>query len=363
MFLYIGLSLWMFFLLIIGLRYEAVPITDNEYDIKKANKNLKVHRFLFVSTMLVLWAITAFRSIDMGNDTKVYVKYFNIFAREGINSQRTFEIGYQILNVIFSKISNDPHIFLIIMASIMYLFTGIYIYKYSKNILVCTCLFFCTCFTLYFSMLRQGIAMIIALYAYQMMKKNRKIIAIILVLLAISFHTSAIVMFLLFLKDKLFRKKSIVVLMTLFFCFLSASGIFNKIFLAILPRYNHYFFGQYAFSGWLAVSYSLIRNLIIYILIDKNIKSDSNSSVVRMNFILLLMFTAFGYSVNLFTRAGEYFYLIAIVELVNIIQYGTNMKNRKFWLATICIVSLIMFNVTLIYRPNWNHLYPYKFWS
>ena len=37
-------------------------------------------------------------------------------------------------------------------------------------------------------------------------------------------------------------------------------------------------------------------------------------------------------------------------------------KHFRLWLFGICIVYLAFFIATLIYRPGWNHLYPYEFW-
>ena len=365
MVLYVSLTIWMFVIMLIGLRSDSKIVADMWPERPSegiARTNLKVCNYLALITMLILWFLTAFRSANIGNDTSTYIYYFKIFSSGGIDRSRTFEIGYQYLNVLIGKVTSDPHVFLVIIASIMYAATMVYIYKYSKNILVSMCLFFCACFSIYTNVFRQGIAMIIALYGYHALKNNKRLIAAALFLLATLFHTSAIVCFLLFLNAKVLKKRWLVLLITLLCAAASLTGVFNTLISAVVPRYSHYFMSRYASSGWLAVSYSVIRNVIWYWLVSTSSDTTKKEDQLAVTDItLLLIFGAFGYSVNLFTRAGEYFLIIAITELPNIL-YNRSIKHYRLWIFGICTVMLIMFIVTLIFRPGWNHLYPYEFW-
>lgn len=365
MLLYVGITLWIFFILLIGLRSDATEAAYYWPDQPKrliAKSNKRISTFLTMTTFLFLWFLTAFRSSNIGNDTSTYIYYFNIFSK-GIDKSRTFEVGYQYLNYFIGKITNDPHIFIIIIASIMYGGIIYYIYKYSKNSAISLCLFFGYFFSIFTSIFRQGIAMIIVLYGYQKLKEGKKITAALLFIIAMSFHTTAIISFLLFLNIDILKKKWIVLSLTLLCGLISSTGLFNTLFSGFLPRYTHYFESRYTATGWISVSYSLIIYIIWYMLISKSInKNNQEDRLVNINFILLLLFASFGYSVNLFTRAGEYFLLIAIVEIPNILYRG-KVKYYRFWLFGLCTILLIMFIITLIYRPNWNHLYPYEFWS
>lgn len=363
--LYISLMVWMIVVTVLGIRPDAKSVADNwpqKSESVIARRNLRIVNSLFVVSMVFLWVLTAFRSASIGNDTQTYIYYFKIFGTNGINKARTFELGYQYLNVLIGKITDDPHIFLIIVASIMYLAVAIYIYRYSKNILISLCLFYCVAFSIFTSVLRQGMAMVIALYAYQLLKDNKKIKSALLFAVACLFHTSAIVCFLLFINLKLWRKKWLVFGLTTLFTVLSISGTFNSIVIAIIPRYAHYFESRYASTGWLAVSYSLLRNYLFYWLASKAADEGKRSDQLAVtNMTLLLIFSAFGYSVNLFTRAGEFFLLIAITELPNIL-YSEKITKRNWWMIGICLTMLGMFLLELIFRPGWNHLYPYEFW-
>lgn len=364
MLLYIGLAFSVFILLLLGLRPDSVEAAscwpDKPYG-KVARTNKQVVSMLTIAMFIVFWVLTAFRSAQIGNDTNTYIYYFNIYSK-GIDRLRTFEIGYQYLNYFIGKFTTDPHAFLIIIATIMYGGVVVYIYKNSKNTAISLCLFFCYFFSMFTSIFRQGIAMIIVLYGYHLLKEGKKIPAALLFLLATTFHTTAVVSFLLFLNADILKKKRFVFGLTVLCGILSSGGILNTIVNTVLPRYAHYFESRYASTGWLAVSYSLIIYAIWYLLISKSVdENDKQDRIVATNFTFLLIFAAFGFSVNLFTRAGEYFLLIAIVEIPNMLYRG-KIKNFRLWLFGLCTFLIVMFIVTLIYRPGWNHLYPYEFW-
>ena len=365
MILYVGISIWMFLMLILGIRHDSVIVAEcwpkkPEGQVERANN--KIVTFLTFATFAFLWFLTAFRSSSIGNDTKTYLYYFNIYT-QGIDRSRTFEVGYQYLNYYIGKITTDPHKFIIIMATIMYGGITWYIHKYSKNITVSLCLFFCYFFSMFTSIFRQGIAMIIVLYGYQFLKKNKKIYAGVLFLLASTIHTTALVSFLLFLDAKILKKRWFVITTTGICGLLAITGVLNNLVGIIFPRYVHYLSSRYASSGWLAVTYSLISYALWYILVNRSVDPNNKEErIISTNFTMLLIFAAFGYSVNLFTRAGEYFLLIGVTEIPNMLYKQDTTRNRR-WLFCICTALIIMFILTLIFRPGWNHLYPYEFWK
>lgn len=365
MILYVELTLWIFIILIIGLRPDSIEVGEcwpNMPEKPVARSNKRISDGITFITFASLWFLTAFRSAQIGNDTGTYIYYFNIYSR-GLDLTRSFEPGYQVLNYLIGKVTTDPHIFIIIIATIMYVGACWYIYKYSKNPAISLCLFFCYFFSMFTSIFRQGIAMIIVLYGYQLLKAGKKIPAALLFLLATTFHTTAILSFLLFLNFEFLKKKRYVFGLAVVSAFISTTGVLNTVVNTVVPRYAHYFESRYASTGWLAVSYSLIIYIIWYLLISKSVNdSEKKDRVVATNFAMLVIFAAFGFSVNLFTRAGEYFLLIAIVEIPNMLYRG-KVRHFRLWLFGLCTLLLVMFIITLIYRPGWNHLYPYEFWS
>lgn len=360
--LYIVICCWMFFLALLG--YDKEIIAEKSLNVQKWKLSFNsLYMLLGWGTLTFLWFLTAFRSVNMGNDTGNYVKEFLAVVRGGVNQSSYMEIGYQILNVLVGKISKDPHVFLIIYSSILYIGTAIYIRKYSKNFLISVCLFFCLCFSDYMNILRQDMAMLIALYVYQMLKQNKKISAAILIFLAATFHATAIILFALFLKD-FFSEKKIVLVLALIVALLSVTGQINELLRAVSGRYINYFNEErgYLGEGNLAVTWECIQSLAWYLLISAECRgNDRADRLVKANFGVLLFFNTFGYVINIFTRAGKYFSMVAITELPDVV-YKKKIKNGPFYLLIFCGVMIAYFLVARYFRPEWNHMYPYEFW-
>lgn len=366
MLLYVFLSITSLFLVSLGLSHESVEVAlawPDEPSDRLVALNSKLTNGLSILFAVALWVLTAFRSAKIGNDTQQYLAYFEIFANEGVDTSRSFELGYQLLNVAIGKLTTNPHAFQIIMATIMYYGAFRYIMKYSRNVPASTCLFFCVLFSFFTSVLRQGLAVVIALYGYQRLKEHKPILAALLFALAASFHSSAIVCFLLYFHPKWLNNTTVLFTLIFLSLGLSTSGLLGRIVSSIAPRYAHYFSSRYASTGWLSVTYSLVKGILLYLYIRPITQRDSeNGGIIITNFALLVLFATFGYTVNLFTRASHFFDAIAIIEFPNV-ALTSGKKSGRLVVLLLCLAELIMFIVVLILRPGWNHLYPYEFWS
>lgn len=361
--LYVSIAIFLIagMLLEFTAKRKEATITEENSRLKKENKHTFYQLVFFLITIFVLWFLTAFRSEWIGNDTFNYVTYFQIYSDSGINFDSRLEIGYQILNILVAKISHNPYFFLGVVATLCYVGTGIYIYKYSDNLVFSTVLLFPIAYGFFATGLRQAIAMVICLYIYQAIKNKRFLLAILLILLASSFHTSALLM-LAFLFHRLIPKKPFVVIpLTVILVALSLSGIMDNILPILLGDYGGYYESEELTSGWLSISYYTIRALVFYgiafLSYEKKIKENS---LVLSLFTMLLVTIAFGFSINVFTRATNYFLLISMVELPNALHRG-GLKHKKILMFLLGFIMVLYFLVTLIIRPEWNRLYPYQF--
>ncbi len=362
--LYIVISAWLLALLLLGLRPDSILIAESWPKLpedKRVRRNHYIVSILVFATFLFLWFLTAFRSSVIGRDTQNYLGMFYAFANGGAK-RLSFEIGFETFNIVLSKFTRNPHVFLIICATLLYSGVGIYLFFFSKNPAISLCLFFCCFFSCFTSMIRQGMAMVIVLFAYQLIKNGKKIPAALLILLASTLHVSALVCFLLFFDFKILGKWWFVFGLTAFCAVISRFGIFKLAVGLIAPKYVHYFNTKYASTGWLAITYYLLTYAVMYYFVSKSIIEDYKPDrTVTVNYALLVILIAFGYAINIFDRVCDYFLLIGITELPNMLYRG-KVKHFRLWLFCICAVLLIMFNVILYYRPTWSHIYPYEFW-
>ena len=360
--LYIFLTVFLFMVLIL-----STTDCGNNMGLRAKQKILfskSIYNLFFVLLISFFWFLTAFRGSNIGNDTSTYLWYSQLIQNHGINPELAIEVGFQYFCLFLSKITPDSYFLLVASATICYVICGIYIYKHSENILFSVVFLFCIAFSPFTNILRQAIAMVIVLIAYEMIKNKRNVIAILLILFASVFHTSAIVAFLWFAHKFIPKKPIIIIVAALTVATLSASGVLNTILSTILKEYENYFSSEQAGTGWLGIFYDCLRAFVFYlftyIAYKKSIKEHS---LVVSNSVLLLMTVCLGFSVNLFGRASSYFLLISAVDIPNAFNSG-NIKNRKLWMMIMGTVMLAYFIVTLIIRPEWNNLYPYEFnWS
>ncbi|MBQ7907212.1 MAG: EpsG family protein [Clostridia bacterium] len=165
---------------------------------KKARIAYTVIFFLAVGLLLAL------RHPSMGVDLKyydgggywhAYIKiagwsWEDVFTRDLYNYER----GYIIFNKILSIFSKDPQTLLVACGLITALPTAIIIYRDSKNTLLSSVIYLgLTSFFIAFSGMRQAVAIAITMLAYLMIKDKRWVAFVLLVLLAYTFHSSAIV--------------------------------------------------------------------------------------------------------------------------------------------------------------------------
>lgn len=361
--LYISIAIF----LIAGLLLEftatrkEATVTEENSRLKKENKHTFYQLVFFLIVIFVLWFLTAFRSERIGNDTITYVRYFYNFGQGGVTLNSSIEIGYQILNFVVFKINPNPYFFLGVVATICYVGTGIYIYKYSDNLVFSTVLLFPVVFSLYTNILRQAIAMVICLFAYQAIKKKKFGLAILLIAFATLFHTSALLMLVLLFHRLIPKKPFVVIPLTVIFIALSISGVMDNVFAIIMGSYGGYYELDRITDGWLGITYYCLRAVAFYILAflsyEKKVKENS---LVLSLFTTLLITVSFGFSLNLFSRATNYFLLISMVELPNAIHRG-GLKHKKILMFLLGFIMVLYALVSFIMRPEWNRLYPYQF--
>lgn len=353
------------FVLLGSLAVSVTDCGDNCLQKKKHSNfwNRTTYIFLFIALMAWFWFLTAFRSDSIGNDTNTYLNYYNYIARNGVDSRLHIELGYQYFCLGLSKIDLNPYFLLIVCATICYTVCGIYIYKYSSNILYSSLLLFCVAFSFFASGIRQSIAMVIVLWAYANIKDNKKIVPILLIIFASIFHISALIAFLWLAHKYIPKKPGVVITLALLIAVLAASGSINPLLTSLLQNYKGYFDSENAGTGWLGITYYFLRAIVFYLFVFYAYRGERENSLVVSNATLLLITVALGFAVNLFNRASLYFLLIMVVDLPNALNSG-KFKKRNVWMIITGCVMLAYFLVTLIFRPEWNNLYPYEFnWS
>ena len=167
-------------------------------------------------------------SVDWGNIPKFAVL-------------KQYDAGYCYFTKLLTYISTDVQFYIFVTSVFIYGVHGYFIYKKSKDVILSSSLFMFFClFYMYMNIVRQALAVSILLIAYLLFSESKKkilnyVVFVSLVILASTFHTSAILCLIFLLFDKLrFTKIHILLSMVgTVVVFLSYSYIY-KIVLSLL---------------------------------------------------------------------------------------------------------------------------------
>lgn len=347
---------------------------------KISKRSIQVYLIII---FIIFGVLVGFRNGNIGNDTVIYLKVFNNISNSGeiIQYVPRFEYGYLYLNLILSKITDNEQSILIITGFFTMLIYFLFISKYSKLIWLSIFLFF----TLgYFGMamntIRLQIAIVITILSYAFLRKNKLIPFLMLVIIAFFFHRTAIIFLLAWPIVKLKLNFKII-----FFSFLGTLILFFSfpyflnLLIRIFPTYEYYLDSVYndgnirlaSIINFILGAGMLVVGSMIKprnsnpqdILNDKknNIINDYNNMKNLIFFGILLIFISLNF--NLLDRVGDYFIVYGIIFLPNSITKIRNI-NIKTVIKTLIVVLLTIYYFSiLIYRPEWNRVYPYEFFN
>ncbi|MCI8490013.1 MAG: EpsG family protein [Lachnospiraceae bacterium] len=152
--------------------------------------------FILFGIMLSLRDIKC--GIDLENYNYYFNKYSNLSFRQVLacNGYYDVEVGFRVFDKLFTCVSHNFQLYLAIIA-VFSIAPVWWLYKREciKPVLMLSIFLTIAPFTLYFSSLRQVLAIALAIPAFQFTKKRKLILFILVVILASTIHSSAIIMF------------------------------------------------------------------------------------------------------------------------------------------------------------------------
>ena len=204
----------------------------------------KVYLFIVFG---VLTFLACFRGSNVGTDTISYRLTFQLvksYGFAGFGADHSVEYGYFAVVWLFTKIFSSPQSIIIFFTGTTYIIIAYSIYKYSDDVVLSTFLFVVWILPSTMNGMRQHFAFSLILLSIFKMLENQNLKALILIIIAINFHNSALIFipFLLLypILKKLSGLKGYVVL-----ClgFIGVTFLLDKIIQIVanyIPRYEHY---------------------------------------------------------------------------------------------------------------------------
>lgn len=340
-------------------------ICINTFTVKFGYKKENGLRFSFI----LLALFVGLSDMLGGYDRYIYSELFDGIAditKEGgrysdsaIFTLYPLEIGYIGSNVLISFITSNRYIFILLYTLIIYFLYYFSLKKYCINYPFAMMLFMGLMFFFTFTYLRQMVGVGIAWFAIRYVYKKELYKFIICVLVAASFHNSAIILFpLYFLPIKRFSQRSIIIIMSLCLA-LGLSGGPS----ALFRLYGNVTDMQYRTDSYaeqeIGFRYEYIIEALVFLYFI--LKNYSLIPTTKKNIVLLNTSLGFCAILLLFVlslnggRLGWY-YLIGIISTLSLI--AKNVKRDSSTNRVIFIICLLLFFRILYY---WGFLLsPYK---
>ena len=317
-----------------------------------ANYNRLLEKPLYFFNVAILIFIYTFRDISVGVDT---ANYYNSFVSFDSNDVRGVEFGWMFINYICRNWLNSFTALQFIVSILIFTFFTKSVSIYSKNRILSLILFVILYY--YFNSLniaRQILACCICLYSLNFVKSHQIVNYIIWVLVAMSIHSSAVIMLPMYYISKLNLPKLILVVILL-----SSYMIPNY----IMPILYEALSSNELYSMYLGdllltrsdLSMNLLLHSIILVFILYFSKSDS---IYRLLFIVGVFFTNVFSSQEVIARIGLYFKLPLVLLIPNLEWKFYSPYLRCF--ATPIIVVLLLVACIIMLIANDSGVCPYK---
>ncbi len=333
---------------------------------KKATKKQKI--FSFCLLFLGIFLIVGLRNPSMGADLNSgnfggYLGRYQYIAKkdwhyllfEGRDAYElaSYETGYVALNKLISVFGIDYQ-HLIICVSFVSLFPVFVIYRrYSENFEFSIIIYLAlTCFLAVFSALRQSCAIAICFCSYVFLKKKKLIPFVLLVLLAATFHKTALIFLLAypFYRIRISKKIRLFTLGLVGIVFLLRTQIFRLVVNFIGKDYQTDSNGAIAF---------LLLLIALYVLLALFSKDDGETNSLMNIFLLLILCQCFANIHSFVARVGYYFMPFLGLLIPKSIK-GMRTENKTIF-APLFVVLFTVYGLYSIYSSgdSWAMAYPW----
>ena len=341
----------------------------------------RLNRFRYAGLMVMLAmmaAVSALRSSDVGTDGAMYMQ---VFHHPGSCRRHGFEIGYCLTNYAIHWLGS--YIVLLILENVLlYGIIGLFICRYIKKRwwgFSCLMLFGTRTFFMAMNISRQYIAVALCMLAFMLYERKHARLALCLVLLAITFHITSIVILLIPAVEWWQRRarrfeiqSTVVIVMAFAMQFLDYGGIISWI-AGFVPKYRHYqhdsLMGNAGTSVvWVLYTLAVSAAFIVYVwrrreLVNRSnrevetAQSDRESLLISGALICVTMTDAFA-GVDTLSRMSIFFVMFFIWLLTALLSTFGKRAQIAVELLILAVSFLICYRQVYV-RGNFGVL-PYK---
>lgn len=320
--------------------------------------------------VILVWflGLLAFRNSSVGNDTITYLKRYSILGKcewenlLQVSSQLSFEYGYGLLNKMSFYIIKSARVFLFIISAFSLVVLSHFINKYSKMPWLSFIMYMAlNIISLSFSGIRQGIALAFCMLAYQALKEKVLWKYILLIILASSFHITALAFLPMYWLVKIkFTPKQIAIALAI----VAMTSLFGGKILESVTRntkYYHYIMNNSTSNG--AVGSTILYVIfLLLILLSINYK-NSESKRIDLAFAFVSVITILlTFVIGIIERLSFYFAMFFLFSVPDAIMAWKSRTSRNIIAVSISIL-LVFYYIAIVCKANTSGLIPYEIWS
>lgn len=313
----------------------------------------------------ILLALLMFRHTSMGNDTLVYKDIFEYIATSSwsVALRRSPEIAWTFVCKLISTLGGDFRWVIVLSAILGVWWIAKAYIKYSTDASLTIAIFIITpCFILLFSGLRQSIAISLGFIAFEFVRQKKIVPFLLVVVIAVLFHTSAFMIIFMYPLYHLQIKKEwlFFIIPLLFLVFIFNQQIF--VFLGFLLSQ----FTDYETTISLTGSFTMLILFAIFAIFsfifpdEKNLDADT---IGMRNFLLLTVALQMFAPLHTLAMRMNYYYITFIPILLPRIISHRSVKWEQIGKPTRYILVAFFVTYFFVTAPTDNllHTFPYHF--
>lgn len=330
---------------------------------QSVNGNQKIKTKYLVLAGLVLFLMVGLRNPGNGSgDTQFYCDFWRSTAKVPLSGliqylkNTDLEYGFQLCVWLLAKLFKNQQWILIFSGAFFAVSVCRFAQKNCKDVVLALTVFNCLgLFNFMVQGMRQAVAMCICLWAIEQCKKNRFIPFFLLVVLAATFHASAVVFALVYLLGKLSLnlKGYLLVAAGVIASALLLSRLFQIVNFFID---DHYEIGKGADSGGL-VAIAIHLAVLVFGLLFRDKEDPHYALFVYMVFVSAVMLIMRNTVSSIVERMSYYF---AFGEMAVISNSVSALKSKDTKILTGVLITLLCIGVA-VYKASYSILIPYRF--
>lgn len=334
-------------------------------------KDKRIEGVLFLATFCFFFLVAGFRTEQVGSDSYFYARLYESFSYGGAFQPRIsefftgrMEYGYLLLNKVLYSLSSSYVLLFSVSSFITLGITFFVIKKISPNPFLSLVIFFgYRLFSFSMAAIRAGLSISLCTLGFYFFLKKKKGLAFLVILLASSFHLSALMFLILFVVEKIpLSPKTFWISGALaVVCMMLLQPILAW-FLQVSQRYQVYGSEEDLITFNLATILNFLVILVVFLFGEWCLKKEEDRLILLLRKIIYLsvLISFVAIRVPLLGRLTLLFGSFILFYIPLVVERIYSFKNRLLTKSLIVLGFYAFFFVILVFKPEWNILVPYQ---